>query len=259
MTNFALITEGITDQIIIENILKGYFYTNKDDMDFNPLQPSRDNTDTNYGNWLDGYCVSSKFRGPLQPFRGPLQPSSTNYGNWLNVFEYCGSSNFRGACQYDGYIIIQIDTDISEEKHYDVLKYENGVELTPEELIKKVISKFKEIIGTEVYEKYQDKIIFAISVHSIECWLLPLYYDDNRKAKLPNCDNTVDEKLKKSKSKIRLKNKQGKKNVDSYREISKEYCKHKILMKLYPENPSLKIFIEEVEKKNIIIEDEDDF
>lgn len=96
-------------------------------------------------------------------------------------------------------------------------------------------------------------------MHSIECWLLPLYYDDNRKAKLLNCDDTVDEKLKKSESKIRLKNKQGEKIVDSYMEISKKYCKYKILMKHYKENPSLKIFIEEVEKKNIIIEDEDDF
>lgn len=121
MTNFALITEGITDQIVIENILKGYFH--KDDMEFKELQPSKDNTDT-------------------------------NYGNWLNVFEYCGSSKFRGAFQYNEYIIIQIDTDVSEEKHYDVPRYENGVELTPEELIKNVISKFKEIIGTEVYKKY---------------------------------------------------------------------------------------------------------
>ncbi|OAD20233.1 hypothetical protein THIOM_004082 [Candidatus Thiomargarita nelsonii] len=123
-------------------------------------------------------------------------------------------------------------------------------------MIEKVVAKFIDLIGKAIYEKHQDKIIFAISVHSIECWLLPLCYSDKRKAKIVNCINTVDEKLKKSGMKIRLQNKKGEKNVESYREISEKYCKHKTLIKLYIENPSLKIFIAEVEKRNIVIDED---
>jgi len=45
MVTIGLITEGITDQIVIENILMGYFDQNEDDIEFKELQPLRDNTD----------------------------------------------------------------------------------------------------------------------------------------------------------------------------------------------------------------------
>ncbi len=230
MVTFGLITEGITDQIVIENLLMGYFDT--DDIDFKELQPLRDNTDEN---------------------------KAKNYGGWDKVIEYCGSSKFKGALRFHDYIIVQIDTDVSDKPDgYGIPHYENANELSPERLIEKIVAKFINLIGKTIYEKHQEKVIFAISVHSIECWLLPLCYNDKRKAKIVNCTNTVDEKLKKDGVKIRLQNKKGEKNVESYREISEKYCKHKTLINLYSKNPSLKIFIDEVEKRNIVI-DEDDF
>ncbi|HEY9707146.1 MAG TPA: hypothetical protein V6D48_02960, partial [Oculatellaceae cyanobacterium] len=51
---------------------------------------------------------------------------------------------------------------------------------------------------------------------------------------------------------------ENKKNPEYYRRISRKYCKQKTLLGLYKENPSLKIFIEEIQKRNILIE-EDDF
>ncbi|MFB2875510.1 hypothetical protein [Floridanema aerugineum] len=52
MITFGLITEGLTDQIVIEDILSGYF--NTADIIVNPLQPERDKDDENksdYGGW----------------------------------------------------------------------------------------------------------------------------------------------------------------------------------------------------------------
>lgn len=227
MNTFALITEGKTDQIVIENILAGYFKT--PDLYINELQPPGDETDRNRGQ---------------------------NFGGWHKVFEYCRSDEFRGAFQFNDYVIIQIDTDVSEETHYDVPKYENGKELSPGELIKKVMEKLRHLMTSEFYAAYEDRIIFAISVHSIECWLLPLYYTDKRKAKIMNCPDTVDKALKK-KGVTCLQDKNGKKITESYREISKAYCKRKTLMKCYEENPSFKVFIEEIRKRNIIIQQDD--
>jgi hypothetical protein len=48
------------------------------------------------------------------------------------------------------------------------------------------------------------------------------------------------------------------KNPEYYRSISLKYCKRKTLLGLYKENPSLKSFIEEIQSKSIVIE-EDDF
>jgi len=226
MTNFGLITEGLTDQIVIESILAGYF--NNPDIDIRPLQPERDKDDQN---------------------------KSHNYGGWSQVFAYCESNNFKEAFQFIDYIIIQIDTDVSE--NYNIAKQDENGEFTPQQLIAKVIDKFRDGIGEYFYNTNQQKIIFAISVHSIECWLLPLYYTDKqKKAKCKNCLNTLNYELSKQHKFTIDKNA---KNPEYYREIAKEYGKNKVLMKHYQDNPSLKIFIEEIESRNIQIIEEDDW
>ena len=218
MTTFGLIAEGQTDQIVIENILIGYF--NNYDLVVNPLLPLRDETDR---------CRVE------------------NYSNWLKVFEYCKSSKFREAFQFNDYIIVQVDTDVSEEVHYNIPKYQNGKELTSEQLIEKIAEKFKGLIGEEFYRQYKEKIIFAISVHSTECWLLPLYCTANKKAaQTKGCFDRLRRQIKRSINK----------NYEDYNSITSEYCKNKILMNNYTRNPSLKVFIEEIQQRNIVVEDE---
>lgn len=225
MTNFGLITEGLTDQIVIESILAGYF--NNPDLDIRPLQPERDKDDDD---------------------------KSHNYGGWSQVIAYCESTDFKEAFQFIEYIIIQIDTDVSED--YNILKQDENGELTPQQLIEKVIDKFKGLIGENFYIKYEQRIVFAISVHSIECWLLPLYYTDKRKSKLINCLDTLNQQLSRKDSFTIDRNA---KNPDYYRQIARKYCKQKVLIASYPDNPSFKVFIEELENRNIAVEPEDDF
>lgn len=220
MTTFGLITEGKTDQIVIENILVGYF--RDPDLAVNWLLPLRDETD--------------KHR-------------AENFSNWYKVFEYCRSQTFKEAFPFNDYIIIQIDTDVSEEKGFDIPKFEHGQERSPETLIASVIDKFKVLMGEAFYEAHQSQIIFAIAVHSIECWLLPLYYANKTKAKTKNCLDTLNRQLKKADG-FRINSSQ--KNPRYYETISKKYCKHKTLMDLYKANPSLRIFIEAIEARNIV-------
>ena len=124
-------------------------------------------------------------------------------------------------------------------------------------MIEKVIEKFRDAIGEDFYEKYQQRIVFAISVDSIECWLLPLYYTDKKKkAKCKGCLKTLNDELSK---KHRFTIDKNAKNPDYYREISKQYVKHTVLMKHYEDNPSLKTFIEEIQGRNIQIVEEDDW
>ena len=156
MISFGLITEGLTDQIVIENILAGYF--KNPDLDIRPLQPERDKKDEN------------KFKG---------------YGSWSQVLAYCRLKDFQESFQFNDYIIIQIDPNVLQD--YGIPQQDENGEFTPQELIKKVIEKFKEEIGEYFYSQCQQRIIWAISVHSIECWLLPLYYKEKKKSKFKNC------------------------------------------------------------------------
>ena len=225
MISFGLITEGLTDQIVIENILAGYF--NSPDLDIRQLQPERDKDNEN----------------------------KSTYGGWTIVFDYCKSRDFQEALQFIDYIIIQIDTDVSEL--YNIPKQDENGEFTPQQLIAKVIEKFRSAIGDDFYSKYKQKIIFAISLHSIECWLLPLYYTDKKKKyKFKNCLETLNLELPK---KHNFTIDANAKNPEYYRVISELYRKHKVLMNHYEENPSLKNFIENIQSRDIKIGGEEDW
>ncbi|KAF0240346.1 MAG: hypothetical protein FD167_4192 [bacterium] len=211
-TTFALITEGITDQVVIQNILRGFF--NDPDIDPNPLQPIVNYTDNR----------------------------QLTQGGWRYVIEYCKSQQFKSALDFNDYVIVQIDTDVSDEKGFDVSKFENGIELAPNQLRAKVVEKFISFIGEDFFVKYQNRIIFAICVHSMECWLLPIYCDKKSASKIKGCLDALNRCLTKRNEKPISQDKKDPKEYD----ISKSYLKHKRLMELYKLNPSLEIFIDEL-------------
>lgn len=219
MPLFGLVAEGNSDHAVLENILLGLFEEDISD-EITTLQPIRGATD---------------------------EAAIKAFGGWYKVFEYCRSEDFRGAFQEVQYLVIQIDTDVSEQIHYDVKQTdESGKKLIPEVLIEKIKVKFEQIIvnefGQDFLNNHQDRILFAISVDEIECWLLPLYYTDSTKSKTNNCDHKLHQKAGKFE-----------KNYSDYDKISKDFRKSKTLTNLYPQNPSLKFFVDSVKVKNILL------
>ena len=110
-----------------------------------------------------------------------------------------------------------------------------------------MIGRVKEALiarmGQGFYEAYSQRILFAIAVQSIECWLLPLLFSDNKKAKTSNCLGTLNQGLARSKNfTIDAK------RPDYYDIISSEYIKRKKLMAVYSFNPSLRVFVDDLEE-----------
>ena len=198
---FAGIAEGITDQKVINNILVGYF--NDRDINVNWLQPAKIGKSGGHG----------------------------------EVTNYCRSKKFKAVFDLNEYVIIHIDTDISLKlgvPHQD----EKGQLISPEHLIEGVIAKFRQIIGEDFYDQYAEKIIFAIAVHKIECWLLPLHCQ-KEKSETIDCQNILSKIFPEMKTE---------KDYKHYQKISMEYSNNESLFKLSPENPSLKAFIDELTK-----------
>ena len=83
MPVFGLITEGLTDQPVIVNILTGLFGVETEVMPFLPLGD--------------------------ETFRN--QPPS--FSNWELVPKYCSSPDFEAALPWLDYVVVQIDTDRS--------------------------------------------------------------------------------------------------------------------------------------------------
>ena len=206
MAKFALACEGITDQIVIENILCG-FYKNYDDLDeeIEPLQPPYDVT------------IQKQKEG--------------EFGGWEMLFEYLSEKRFRDDVLNSEYVIVQIDTDISEHPNFNVSQQS----LSIESLIEKVVERLIAQIDSKImfYEKNREKIIFAISVHSLECWILPLY-NSSKKEKIVGCF----EALQRESKKIKVS-----KDYRTYDKLSRDFLKHKKLMNIVSKNSSFQIFI----------------
>ena len=169
MATFGLISEGITDQIVIENILIGLL--NDDDFSVDPLQPARDATD---------------------------EDLATNHGNWHKVFEYCQTQRFKDAVLNMDYVIIQIDADIFKTQKLPTQYQINFTSnISPEETVTIIKEKIIDLIERDFYKNHSQKIIFAISVDAIECWLLPIYYQNlpAKASKTTGCLNSLNERL----------------------------------------------------------------
>ena len=207
MNTFGGIVEGKTDFPIINSVLIGYF--NKHDIDIAWVQPQNFKSQSNYD----------------------------------KVFKSCKPEKLRQYFQINRYIIIHVDTDASAD--FGIPHHENGELLTPEKLIEKVVDKFRLQMGEDFYGKYSNRIIFAIAVHSIECWLFPLLASDDKSLQTENCCQTLERAIPNFR-----------KNYECYQEITKRYHNHDELLKLYPKNSSLKIFIEELASRNIEISEE---
>jgi len=208
MVKFGLVTEGITDQIVIENILCG-FYRDYDDLDeeIHPLEPPRDETD--------------------------MKQAYSEFGTgWSAIFNYLSETRFRDDVLNSEYVIIQIDTDIAEE-------FGCSINQPIEEIIESVIVKIVEKIDSkeEFYQKHKEKIIFALSVHSLECWILPIY-ESNKKEKIIGCEDKLKKAIVKVSKKLKVE-----KNYNNYDKLTQDFLKHKKLMKIASKNSSFQIFI----------------
>jgi len=145
MASFALITEGITDQVAISAVLYGLY---DEEPEIRPVQPLRDATD---------------------------EARQGNRAGWEKVFEYCSLDDFAAVFATNDYVIIQVDTDVCGHPNFPVSVVDENGERAAADLVEEVRSFINGKIAPAILETYGRRIFFAISVHSLECWLLPLY------------------------------------------------------------------------------------
>jgi hypothetical protein len=213
MPKFAIIAEGPTDVVVLENILQGYFEDESDEVVVNPVQPPR--------------------------------PLTQSHAGWGLVFKSLKRRDYEGAFQFNDYLIIHIDTDVQEEAGFDVPRREGGEELSLPERVDRVIARLKSDIDEVFLQTHGQRIFFAIAVDSIECWLLPLLHDDKKKAaKTAGCLKSANEILRK-------RNQKGlsageKKFTDAYEDASSAFRRRKTLMQAQGKNPSFELFVRQL-------------
>lgn len=215
--DFGLILEGRSDHAVIKRILLSFFQN--PDLVINGIVPAQDATDASISQLPTGW---GNVRGHLQ-----------NEDDFLSNFETTE------------YVVIQIDSDRSPEYGVPHHHPTEEREKTVEELVEDIILKLIEWIRPENYKEVKGRVIFAVAVHEIECWLLPIYFENKPASygKTVNCINTLN---------TVLPAKEGfyihEKNYHHYEQMALGYRKKKDLLRLGPRNPSLAIFLEKLEK-----------
>lgn len=210
---FGLACEGVTDQITIENILCGYF-KNLDDEEITHLQPPFDETDR----------------------------KQKDFGGWQMLLAYLSTTRFRDDVLNNKFIVVQIDTDVSDEIGFDVSKFgDDNQPLTLEVLIANVIAKLVATIDSGeagFYRRHSEKIIFSVSVHSLECWLYAYHNKKTpSKPKLTGCFNALSYSLPKVEKTYRC-----------YDELSRNFLKRKNIDLVATKDPSFCVFVQSLEK-----------
>ena len=113
------------------------------------------------------------------------------------MVRYLRERSYRQALQLHRYVVIQIDTDIAHD-----LGVTRPDGLTDEQFIERVVAKLCACIAPEDLAAVRPRLLFAIGLDEIECWLLPLVFDRSEKKfleKATGCLEAINHRLRTSK------------------------------------------------------------
>ena len=151
MTQIAIVSEGVTDQIVLEQLVFECIEFEGEEPEFIQAQPIRD--------------LSHSHTAP--------------HGGWGRVLEYC-EKRLLEVLQTNDFVIIQIDTDCGSQFGVDMAP--GGKEKGSDDLVSDTIKIISDRIGRKIFREHREKIIFAISVHSIESWVMYCLFDEIKKS-----------------------------------------------------------------------------
>lgn len=209
--SFAILAEGNTDRAVLENILVGYFGDQLEEEDI-AWEPPTDVTG---------------------------QALRQNPGGWTFVRQYLLAGRHRIAFQTRQYLVVQVDTDVSNLPEFGVPHTDAaGAPLAPDVLAHDVRRWLEGFIGPDDLIRYAGRFIYAVSIHSIECWLLPLHGQAAETSDLDDCTTKVNAGL--TRAERRPLNKR---SLITYTKASEAYRQNAVLLARGSQQPSLALFL----------------
>lgn len=220
MLKIAIIAEGVTDQAVIEAVVKGAL--GEDECACTPVQPPA-------------------WRPSGQAGENPPP------GGWTLVFQSLEGGDHRRALQFNDLVIVHIDTDVCEERGFDVARNEGGRTLEPDELWERAAARLRRALGEDFVRAHGDRVLFAIGVDSVECWFMPLLYPDQKvhRAHTVGCLPKANYALRAADREPLTRGED--KQHRAYQKLAREFERAKRLREVEGHNPSLKRFVEQLE------------
>lgn len=209
----GFICEGATDLAVLENIFYGLF--DEDEIDITELAP------------------------PPIDYSKPQYERNDRKGGWERLKDFLTTLEFKTQLDVHDYLLIHIDGD--EGYHVNF-----GVEINIKkngdhsQFIIDIENKLKEWINASSHIQYvdcQNKIIFCVCVHSIECWILAHYNHVSKE--IVDCEPKMFRYLTQQKM-IAVK------DAKSYKRLTRPLKKEKEIHELSSRSQSFNHFIHNV-------------
>lgn len=210
-----LITEGITDQHVLKPIIMSI--------------------------WPD-----EEFEFISFPRVNDATDKQAEWGGWQLVLQKLASLDVEQLVRFNDLVVVQIDTDVSPEKGFDVPHWD-GEKLSPENLIEKVVQRLKACLAPALSPDQEKYFVFAIGVHTLECWLVGLRDNQHKATKINDCLKHLNTALLKNKEDtISPNDKNNRKSQKVYEKLGRELAKPKVLKAQAPLNAGLQSFLHQL-------------
>ena len=213
MKQFALVTEGVTDYLVLKPILQNYF---SEEPIIRQIRPEINDSEHETG--------------------GP--------GGFRQVLDFCKSDSINEILKENDFVVIQIDSDVSPSRGFGIPHKINGFDIELTELYTSIIDHLKSLFPVSVAPISFNKIIFAIGIHSIECWLIPVLAPEG-----PNithlCLTILNDELREAGMfQIPKRRKNSTRSKDSYSKLTKAFSSKKEITRIANYNVGFKKFVE---------------
>lgn len=211
---FGLICEGVTDFHVLKHIIQAYFA----DAEFRAIQPNLDETHK--------------------------KTETGTFGGWELVAEYLKSDHFEDTIVSTDYVVVQIDTDVCEHTNFGVspINLADSDHQAFYDNIRLKMIEWMDNFEPDTYDHYKHKIIFAISVHSLECWLLAYHDTRPRSCKITGCAAELSAVMRRQSKSLNTVTKK----VQEYIEHSKDLKKQRNHPPVIAKSDSFKIFVDQL-------------
>ena len=216
-TKIGIVSEGVSDYFILKHIVERYL--KEKDVYTIPLKPK----------------VTSKNK-------------QEGFGTWQGVFDYIkGDDNLIVEAVKEGceYVVVQIDTDVSSQY---------GVENNPGD-VQAFWTAIKDKLTGSVHPGFpKDKLIFAICIQEIECWLIPFVSTiENECQNTDRCLNIVNRHIR-TKGSIDKQNKNSQQAQRLYQYILGQKKKPSEIKDCSRYNFGFKELIEQLDEFSAVLE-----
>lgn len=186
-------------------------------------------------NVLIGMCGAEDVRD--------VQPQGASFGNWGHVLRFLKEEKYLDAFSAGiEWLVVHIDTDILNDACTFLKRTPSGkpvVEETVDLLLELVPNKGD-----------RDRMLFAIGVDSIECWLLGLVYEEENASKMRRKNSSC---LKSMDTKLYQLNRKGLGKLPvRYSEESKPFRKRKVIEECAALNHGLARFVEDLRANSLV-------